>query len=150
MTDDVVSYDGPPLSEYIIGMAVLRTDPGALIKGLLRIRKSQADCRRRQVAAVIALDGYVVGTGFNSLPDGSCTEGDCPRGLLSYDEAPRDTGYKNPAHPCHAVHAEEAALREAGEKAVGAIVYVTDWPCDQCYPLLKNAGVAGIIKVVMK
>lgn len=96
---------------------------------------------------MLVLNGWVVGKGHNRLPVDSCTEGACPRGLLSYGEAPKDVDYEKTG--CVAIHAEDMALAEAGEKAVGAIAYITEWPCPRCETRLKAAGVVGFIKVQM-
>jgi dCMP deaminase len=120
-------------------------NPGPLIMSILRREKSLADCTRRQVGAVLVKDGIIVGKGHNRLPDGSCTEGHCPRGQMSYAEQPPDIGYA--ASGCFSDHAEDAALRDAGDRAVGAIAYVSEWPCARCYVTLKDAGVIGFIRV---
>lgn len=118
-----------------------------LVRGLLRLEKDKADCRRRSVACVLTLNGVVVGKGHNSLPIGSCLAGECPRGLLSYEEAPKDVGYENPAHPCYALHAEDDALEEAGVWAQGAIAWITEQPCPRCQQRLKDGGVVDFIVV---
>lgn len=118
-----------------------------LIQRLLRREVNKADCTRRRVGAVLLLNGVVVGKGHNSLPEGSCLLGDCPRGRMSYAEQPADVGYE--ASGCHSLHAEDHALAEAGERAVGAIAWVTEWPCPRCYGRLKDAGVAGVMRAVL-
>lgn len=120
-------------------------NPGALILGILRREASRADCTRRRVSAVIVLNGVIVGKGHNDLPVGSCRAGDCPRGRLSYDQQPKDVGYE--ASGCTSLHAEDNALAEAGERAVGAIAYVSEWPCPRCYGRLQEAGVIGVMHV---
>lgn len=117
-------------------------NPGPLILGLLRREVQKADCSRRKVGAVIALDGVIVGKGHNFLPLGSCMAGDCPRGLLSYDQQPKDVGYE--ASGCVSIHAEDNALAEAGYRAIGAVIYVSEDPCPQCAARILEAGIARI------
>ena len=109
---------------------------------LLQAARTQADCARRQVAAILVQDyGTVVGTGWNSLPQGSCVAGDCPRGRCSYDTIPAFSDYTD---NCVAVHAEVMAIREAGERALGAMLVVTCRPCPDCRLALFAAGVRAI------
>lgn len=121
--------------------------PQVLVRRLLHLEKRKADCRRRSVACVITLNGVVVGKGYNSLPEGSCVQGECPRGLLSYEEAPPNVGYESTG--CHAIHAEDAALAEAGVWAEGAIAWITEEPCPRCQKRLKDAGVVDFMKVTV-
>ena len=102
---------------------------------LLMSAVSAADCRRRQVGAVVT-DAYakVVGVGWNGLREGSCGAGDCPRGRLTYDEMPAFTGYV--ASDC--LHAEDSALMAAGERARGGTIYVTCEPCPGCAELCEK------------
>lgn len=115
-----------------------------LLEDTLRGLLPSADCTRRQVAAVLVLDGRVVGSGANGLPVGSCTGGDCPRGRTSYDETPAFSDY---AGNCDAVHAEVAAIVEAGPLADGAVCYTTCAPCRWCAEELAAAGVARTVVV---
>ena len=119
--------------------------PSPLIRALVQREVNKADCSRRRVGAVLALNGVVVGKGHNALPRGSCEMGDCPRGKLSYEEQPADVGYEKSG--CFSEHAEEAALREAGERARGAVIYVSEMPCPRCAKALRDAGVIRAIKV---
>jgi dCMP deaminase len=108
----------------------------------LRELAPSADCRRRRVAALVVRDGVVVGRGVNGLPDErSCLAGECPRGLLSYDEVPASSSY---AGNCDATHAERAALAEAGELARGAELHVTATPCQWCEEAAWEAGIDTI------
>ncbi len=106
---------------------------------LLSRASSRADCRRRQVGAVlVGTCGSVHGLGWNALPTGSCTGGDCPRGLLSYSERPASSSY---AGNCIAVHAEVAAIRAAGTYALNGVMYITDEPCPGCREAMADARV---------
>lgn len=102
----------------------MRYDP----RELLNIITGLADCRRRQVGAVILdEEGYLVGWGANKLPVGSCTRGECPRGQLTYEEQPAFQNYEN---NCVAIHAEQGAIRMARGK--GVKLYVSCEPCPMC------------------
>ena len=110
----------------------------ALVQDFLRSAKSAADCRRRQVAAVVVSpEGKIVGVGWNGLRNGSCTAGDCPRGTKTYDEVPAFTDYV--ATDCF--HAEDSALQAAGERAHGGTIFVTCEPCSGCAILCEQHGV---------
>ena len=116
----------------------------------LRSLRGMADCRRRQVAAVVCLpDGTVVGSGWNGLPgESSCGGGDCPRGLMSYREQPKDLGYAETG--CRAIHAEDAALQNAGLLAQGSVVFVTEKPCPGCATLLRESQVSAVFHVSLQ
>ena len=110
-------------------------------------------CTRRKVGAVVVYrtaEQTLVETGYNAIPEGLCDEGACPRGLLSYEQAPKDVGYTNPDHPCHALHAEElAVLRMAArlgdpELLRRCTLYVTDKPCPNCARYLAGVGITDI------
>lgn len=117
-----------------------------LIRGLLRIERGKADCPRRRVAAVLVKDGWVLSVGHNRLPVGSCAAGDCARGLLTYEEQPKDVDYEKSG--CVAFHAEDSVLAGAApEDANGATIYVTEWPCPRCARRLDKAGVAKVVRV---
>ena len=109
--------------------------PDGYVLALLSGATRAADCRRRRVGAV-AVDnaGRVLSVGWNGLDDGSCLEGACPRGRLSYEELPPNSSY---AGNCSAIHAEESALR-ATEKC--RTLYVTEVPCPQCEVLIEDDG----------
>ena len=104
---------------------------------------TRADCRRRQVGAVIVdSDHRVIATGYNGAPAGQagCLEGACPRGLATAEEVAAYSSYDN----CIAIHAEANALLYARTSCKGATVYITDRPCLACYKLLTAAGVARV------
>lgn len=110
-----------------------------MLKGL----QGEADCRRRQVGAVLMKGLSVVGVGWNALPDGSCLAGECPRGLLSYDQVAASSDYTG---NCVALHAETRALADAAggqgeEWTYGGMMYVTADPCPGCAAAMERAGV---------
>lgn len=100
---------------------------------------NRAACTRSQVGALLVVDNCHTYMGYNGVPSGEvhCTDGGCPRGLLTYDECAPLTSYSN----CKAIHAEDNALRKAGSLAVGSTVYITRSPCDDCAQKMRSAGV---------
>lgn len=113
------------------------------VEALLGAASGQADCRRRQVGAVlVGTCGSVHGIGWNALPVGSCTAGECPRGLLSYDEVPASSDYTG---NCTAVHAEVRAIREAGVHALCGTMFITDEPCPGCQEAMEAESISWLV-----
>lgn len=104
-----------------------------------------ADCARRKVAAVIVKNGVIIARGHNRLPSGSCLDGHCPRGQLSYDQQPKDVGYQESG--CVSEHAEVMALGRAGAAAEGSILFTTEVPCPGCEDVITGFQV-GLVKVL--
>jgi dCMP deaminase len=105
---------------------------------------ARADCRRRQVGAVI-VDKYdrIVSTGRNGSPPGgpSCLAGECPRGLLTKDQLPPDSSYDSGIGKCVAVHAEANALIFGDpDRMRGGTMYVTEKPCLGCQRQIEGMG----------
>lgn len=104
---------------------------------------TKADCARRRVGAVIMNeDGEIVGRGHNGLLQGSCLDGQCPRGKLSYAQQPKDVGYAESG--CYAIHAEMMALQDAGHLADGATMFVSETPCPSCQDALYAYQIAEV------
>lgn len=104
----------------------------------------RGECTRRQVGCVL-LDPYnrIVSTGYNGAPPGepSCLDGACPR---AQSDAVPGTGYA--ASGCVVIHAEDNAIAEAGRpRARGCTAYVTDEPCELCWPKLRGAAVVRVV-----
>lgn len=97
----------------------------------LREEVAKADCARRKVGAVIMTqEGIIVGRGHNRLTLGSCLDGHCPRGLLTYDQQPKDVDYAETG--CDAVHAEVMAIGSVLEWEEGLVLFVSEVPCPGC------------------
>jgi dCMP deaminase len=115
---------------------------GLILAGAVATR---ADCRRRQVGAVILDTQHrVVATGYNGAPPAwkGCLEGGCPRGLLSRAEVPPYSDYGN----CVSNHAEANCLLHADRSRVeGGTIYVTARPCFGCAKLIANSGLNGVV-----
>lgn len=86
---------------------------------------------------------HVISIGYNGAPSGDthCTDGGCPRGKLTYEQLEPGTAYDN----CVALHAEMNALLRAGEKANGAVLYITRSPCDWCSKIIRSSGVVRVV-----
>ena len=106
-----------------------------------------SNCTRRKVGAILVnSDNKVIGEGYNGVSSGEihCDQGGCPRGLLTYDEVPKDADYNQ--YPCAAIHAEHNAILLAGaERARGGTIYITDEPCPQCATLIKHVGIERVV-----
>lgn len=137
MTDDSRSLrtTRPGWDEYWLGVAAAISQ--------------RADCTRRAVGAVVVQRNRLVSTGYNGAPAGQpgcLTAGACPRGRLSYDEAPAMSSYDTGPSACIAVHAEANALLYADRAdAAASVVYVTDEPCPGCRRLLAAARVLRVV-----
>lgn len=94
------------------------------------ISRLSRDPSRKVGALVLDRDG-VAYTGYNYVPD--CLVDTV--NLMDRDDKLR-----------HTVHAEIAAIRRAGAKAVGATIYV--WPVQPCAACALEIVAAGIVRVV--
>lgn len=132
----------------IVGSGNERPDWDNYYLLLCRIVALRADCRRRRVGAVIVgKDHRPIMFGYNGAASGhpGCLSGNCPRGLLSYDEVKEFSNYDEGPGRCISIHAEINALLNAKADVAGATVYVTDQPCPTCRKLLVGAGLAKAV-----
>lgn len=96
--------------------------------------KLRGTCPRRRVGAVIVdRNQRIVATGYNGAPKGlpHCTDVGC--------RIEHETGRCK-----RTVHAEQNALIQAGLRAEGGTLYVTDFPCLECANQISNAGIRKI------
>ncbi len=117
-------------------------------EAIARIWAQRSTCSRRQVGAVLVKNKKVIGNGYNGVPSGfvHCVDGGCPRGQLSKAAVPSGSDYN--AYPCHAIHAENNAILQAGlADARGAVLYTTEPPCQQCTNLIEHAGIECVVIV---
>ena len=119
---------------------------------LARAASIRGDCTRRQVGAVVMDQNHrIVGAGYNGYPSGEpgcLSDGACPRGRLTYEQAPAGRGYASSG--CKAVHAEVNAVEHAlsgGVKDAAWTVYITDEPCEDCRNYLAVQG-SYVLRVV--
>jgi len=124
---------------------------------LAELAATRSPCLRRQVGAVIILDGQVVATGYNGpargvphcvepvpnlelTPDEVIKSHTCPRLLKDIPSGS--------ASFCWAIHAEENALLQAARHGISikdAELYCTNKPCYRCYQVCINAGISAVI-----
>lgn len=114
---------------------------------IAEIWSQRSTCSRRQVGAVVVLDNKVIGQGYNGVASGKlhCVDGGCPRGAMG-PEVPPGADYN--LFPCKAIHAEHNAILQAGlDRCVGAIIYVTAEPCQQCTNLIEHAKIGRVVVI---
>lgn len=117
-------------------------------EAIAKIWAERSTCSRRKVGAVLVKDKKVIGNGYNGVRSGAdhCIDGGCPRGQLSYDDVPAGSDYN--AYPCYAIHAEHNAILQAGmDRALGAVLYCTELPCQQCTNLIEHVGIEWVVIV---
>lgn len=109
-------------------------------------------CARNHVGAVIAIDGRIIGTGYNGAPAGMphCEHSSAmllplratPPGVQLLKGVDPNTGCKV------AIHAESNAIAYAARHGVsvkGATLYVTLSPCYGCAQLVIAAGLTRVV-----
>jgi len=98
---------------------------------------TRATCDRKHVGAVITLNKAILSTGYN----GSI------KGLPHCD----DVGHLlEDSHCVATLHAEANAIIQAAKNGVSintATMYVTAFPCWNCFKLIANSGICKIIFV---
>lgn len=111
----------PSLDEYFIKIA--------------EIIGSRSTCDRAHVGAVIIKGKMILSTGYNGAP----------RGLPHCD----DVGHEIvDGHCIRTVHAEANAIAQAARNGVaieGATIYLTISPCYDCFKMMVNAGIRGVV-----
>jgi deoxycytidylate deaminase len=112
--------------------------------GIAEAVSKRADCTRRQVGAVVVKNRRIVGTGYNGAPAGAPGCATCPRATSGLP--PGGDNYETGAHACVAIHAEANALLYTDRQdLIGATIYVTTNPCEQCSKLIKGAGITVVM-----
>jgi dCMP deaminase len=99
----------------------------------------RSNCSRRQVGAIITVNGNIVSTGYNGTPKGvtNCCDGGCPR---CASDAPSFGSYDT----CLCCHAEENSIVLAarhGVPTVGGTLFSTLRPCFGCLKMLIQSGI---------
>ena len=96
---------------------------------------SRSTCDRAHVGAVITKSKVILSTGYNGAP----------RGLPHCD----DIGHEIvDGHCIRTVHAEANAIAQAarnGAAIEGATIYLTISPCYDCFKMMVNAGILGVV-----
>lgn len=120
---------------------ITATDLGYLERcGIVR---TGSDCINRQIGALVVWDAHTVGVGYNHNPiaDGPSCAAACPRAGLQPDSPQRTGDYDL----CIYVHAEAAAIIEAGQLTRNGTLYCTDAPCPGCWKLIHEAGIRRVV-----
>lgn len=128
---------------YLLGVPT-RPDWDAYFSILAKTTAERSDCRRSKVGSIIVDSEHrVVSLGYVGTLPGSpgCLSGACPRGLLSLKDHPRGGSYEN----CISFHSEANAIKNANSQTEGCTIYVTREPCEDCYILIKEAGITRVV-----
>lgn len=104
-----------------------------ILKLLSNVEKGST-CKKRQVAAILILNGEVKCVGVNHAIQSS--KGVC------YACATKFSGLKE---VCPAIHAEIDCLLKAGEQANGGTLLVSYSPCPDCCRAIIKAGIRHVI-----
>lgn len=106
---------------------------------ILPIQAERATCARRKVAAIITdVRGVVLGTGINGVPAHfpHCTDAPCPGAA---DEPGNNEN-------CRAVHAEQNAIMQAGDRIEKAwTIYCSCTPCFACAKMICNTPIRRVV-----
>lgn len=114
------------------------------MEGYLDIAQLYADkmggCRKVLVGSIIVKDGRVIGIGANrAIPD-LCH---C-RGCLRVEKYGDDSKVHRNPEDCRAIHSEIDAIANLSERAEGADIYVTRYPCEACAKAIISAGIKNV------
>lgn len=99
---------------------------------------TRATCPRRSVGAIItSADGKILASGYNGPPNGisHCTAVPCGG----------ESGAPGDFSKCIAVHAEQNAILQLGDRMdKAAVLYTTTFPCFTCAKLICQTGIHTI------
>lgn len=107
---------------------------------MARLVAERSTCLRRQVGAVLVKDNMVLATGYNGAPRNVKHCETCIREEMGVPSGERH-------EVCRGIHAEQNCIIQCarlGLSCVGATLYCTHQPCNICYKILHNAGIARI------
>lgn len=124
----------------------VRPDWDEYFLGIAKAVAARADCRRRQVGAVIVdVEKRIASTGYNGTYPGNpgCLSGNCPR---AFSTVVSGSNYDSGAGICHAVHGEmNAILFSDRERLRGATLYITDEPCYSCRKHIRSTPIRWVV-----
>ncbi|XP_031558812.1 deoxycytidylate deaminase-like, partial [Actinia tenebrosa] len=110
---------------------------------LAQMLSNRTDDPNRGVGCVITIDKEIVATGWNGYPS-KALYGNHPRLGKSVDNTRPDTSPNtrpDSKYP-HVIHAEQNALMRRNKRNLdGATAFVNKIPCNECLPMLCDAGV---------
>jgi dCMP deaminase len=95
---------------------------------------------RKRVSVRLASQG-----GFKTEDLKPHTDCACGHAWPCPDAVPEGSSYDTGPGACISLHAEANALIRAGKLSRGALMYVTDMPCDGCFKLIHGAGVKMVV-----
>jgi dCMP deaminase len=101
-------------------------------------------------AVLVDDDRRIVATGYNGSRRGgpSCLAGECPRGLLSYEELAGLSMTYDDDGPgrCVAIHAEiNVVLSSDRDDRLNSTLYITREPCAGCLKTIQASWVRRIV-----
>lgn len=107
---------------------------------IVEVVKLRSTCLRHQIGCVIIKNDKIVSTGYNGAVKGArhCIDIGCIRDKMNIKSGTR-------VEICEAVHAEQNALIQAGDRAIGGTLYVNCTPCKTCTKMLINAGIKRVV-----
>lgn len=129
--------------------------------GIAKAVAQRSTCLRRKYGSVVVKEkkGFdaIVGTGYNGSPRGSvncCDKKSCFRQEMNIPHGER---YES----CESCHSEVNACMQAGERAIGSVLYlygeefdgspvIDVKPCSLCSKIIKNAGIKKVITTTCK
>lgn len=132
---------------------LLRPDWDAYFLGIAKAVAARADCRRAKFGAVVVDHrNRIRATGYNGAPpgQGSCLNGDCPRGLLTREQMPSHYEGNQDFSNCISLHAEMNAVAHAGQ-VPGGTIYIASIdrehtiPCDMCSKIIQAAAIERVV-----
>lgn len=115
-----------------------------------RAVSKRSTCLRRQYGAVIVKDDVIISTGYNGSARGETNCCDVNKCWREENNIPHGQQYEK----CLAVHAEDNAISQAGNKCIDATLYLAGFengeeivavPCDMCARKIKNARIKTVI-----
>lgn len=113
----------------------MRISRDQMLMEMAIIASKRSTCKRKQVGAIIAMDGRPISIGYAGAPRGlpHCLDVGCLPG---------------PDGGCiRTAHAEENAITFAARKGIateGATLYCTVSPCPRCAGAIINAGIQKV------
>lgn len=95
---------------------------------------SRSTCERLNVGAIITKNNQIIASGYNGAVKGEphCIDEGC---------------LKESGHCIRSIHAEINAISQCARQnssTIGAIIYVTHFPCVKCMPVIIQSGITTI------
>lgn len=106
------------------------------------LAKDRSKDPKTQVGAIIVKDNHILSTGYNGTPKG-LSDDDMP-----WDSLGEETGEFIRTKNAFVVHSEANALshyRGNTDDFIGAKLYVSLFPCNECAKLIVNSGISEVV-----